>query len=207
MTPIQWRSRLRMMLDDEDTRFDKAGVFWDDIDLNRQLDASQLLVLERIANKGQYYLLQGLLSRYTVPLASRVVVAPLPNNYFLAVGSDMDNRPARLHMGGVGVVYEQYNHYGCAVQGSNVVFIGGIGKNGSLWYVRTPLSFSVQQGTDRQEFDELAYQAILYHTASTLMIKDSGATNRYAKLYQNTLTKLLQEPVEMHVMFDDAYVA
>lgn len=207
MTPTQWRSRLRMMLDDEDTRFDKAGVFWDDIDLTRQLDASQLLVLERISDKGQYYLLQGLLSRYTVPLGSRVVVAPLPNNYFLAVGADMDNRPTRLHMGGVGVVYEQYDHYGCAIQGPNVTFIGGTGKNGSLWYVRTPLSFAVQPGTDRQEFDELAYQAIMYHTAATLMVKDSSATSRYAKLYQNTLTKLLQEPVAMHVMFDDSYVA
>lgn len=207
MTPTQWRSRLRMMLDDEDTRLDKAGVFWDDIDLNRQLDASQLLVLERIANKGQYYLLQGLLSRYQQALTGQTVTVPLPANYFLSVGADIDNRPARLHMGGVGVVYEQYDHYGCSVEGNNVVFIGGNGKTGSLWYVRVPTSFAIQPGVDRQEFDELAYQAILYHTASTLMIKDSSATNRYAKLYQNTLTKLLQEPVDMHVMFDDSYVA
>ena len=194
------------MLDDEDTRANIAGVFWDDNDLNRQLDASQLILLNVFAGNGNYYLMQGLLTRFTSTLTADVQIVALPANYFLAVGADVENRPARLHAGGVGVTYEQFDHYGVMVEGSNVVFKGGNGQTGSLWYIKYPKSFAIQPVTDRAEFDDMVYQCILFHAASTLMIKDDGTTSRYQKLYKDTMTKILQEPQAMHPMFDDAAI-
>lgn len=194
------------MLDDEVGRPDIAGEFWDDADLNRQLNSSQLILLQSFADNGVYHLMQGLLSSMSQVCTSDLETVTLPTDYFLAVSVTVDNLPARLHMGGVGVVFEQYGHHGGMIEGDNVVFKGMTNLVGTLWYIRLPLGFEVNPVTDRTEFDDAVYQCILYHAASTLEIKDDGSNSRYEKYYKDALSQLLQEPPSMLPMFDDNLV-
>ncbi len=194
------------MLDDVNTRPNVAGEFWDDLDLNTQLDSSQDILLSAIADNGIYYLLQGLMKKADVPLTQNVTVSSIPTDYFLSMGATIDNQPARLHKGGVGVIYESHAHYGCSIEGNNVVFIGGSGKTGSLWYLKKPTSFSILPSVERAEFDNAVYIAIMYHAASTLAIKDDSSNTRYEKYYKDAMAALLTEPASMMPQFDDSLI-
>lgn len=194
------------MLDDDNTRLNVAGEFWGDADLNLQLDASQMNIVTAFVDNGLYYPLQGLLTPFTQSLTQDLQTANLPSDYLISVGATIDNQPARLHRGGVGVAYEEYGHYGCMIEGASVVFKGGNGKSGTMWYIRRPKSFAIDPMLDKAEFEDVVYSAILYHAASALLMKDDSSNTRYQKYYRDALTKLLQEPDAMHQVFDDSYV-
>lgn len=215
MTPQQWISRIRLLIDDEDTSPRKAGVFWTDADIIRTLDTCQLSVFNVLAERGVRYILQGLQQTFVVALPSDIVVANLPNDYAFSIGGSINDRPAMLQIGGVGMAYENADHYGVLIQDNRVVFKGGANGTGRLFYYRRPTSFGINTTVDRTEFEHIVYQAIMFAACTQLETKEEangldparGANSRFAKNFTDTMRIVLGEPVNMIQLFDPNTVA
>jgi len=192
-----------MMLDDETGRSDVAGQFWDNEDLNRELDGSQLSVASTLYEAGAHWLLQNLVTReLPVALASNTAQFPLPQDYMFPLAATINGRPCRMHMAGVGSVYQEHNHYGCAVQGGSYVMLWGSGQIAVFKYIRKPTPFNVDPTLNRTEFPTAVYTAILWHAASALMIKDDSNT-RYMEHFTRTIKSLLSEPSRQKFLFGE----
>jgi hypothetical protein len=209
VTPDEFRLRLRQELDDEVGNPRKAGVFWSDPMLTRQLDQSQFEILRMLFEKGAELQYQNLYAGIAVPLTANPTRAQLPADYLFAVTCNVDGRTARVHMMREAVVFENLDDYAACIEGEAdgsgnlwVEFTGSAGKTAELWYIRKPLSFSVLPNVSRTEFSSLAYRAIYYHAAATLAIKDESNKRFEAKL-ESTLRRLFTAPPSMLVPYQE----
>lgn len=191
------------MLDDETGRSDVAGQFWDNEDLNRELDGSQMSVVSTLYEGGAHWLIQNLVTRETqTALASNLEQFPLPQDYMFPLTATIHARPCRMHMAGVGAVYQEHDHYGCAVQGSDYVIIGGNGQDSIFKYIRKPTSFQLNPTVNRVELPSMVYTAILWHAASALAIKDDS-NSRYMEHFTRTIKSLIGEPQRQKFFFSE----
>ncbi len=208
MTPIQWVARIRQMIDDEQGLSNKAGVFWDDRDIVQQIDSSQFSCVNWAAENHLSHVIEGLVAKQDYALTSNKTIAALPTDYLYAMSGQVNSLPARLHIGSVGAVIENTDHYGVAIGGDaqQVTFIGGANtQTGTLWYYRVPTSFAVNPAANRTELWEPLYHAIMYHTAATLLLKD-GMSTRLQYQFQHAMARL-QGGQAMLLPYDDITTA
>jgi len=198
-----------MLLDDVEGVPDRAGVYWSTQTIARQLDESQYSVVEFMAQHNMSHMISGIVTAQNYTLTSNLHTATLPSDYLYALSGQIAGKPAKLHIGGVGAVYENVNHLGVSIEGDSkqLVFIGGANTlTGTLWYYKVPGSFFANQNTNKIELHEPVYHAIMYHAAAVLSMKD-GTNTRLLGRYKHAMKRIMSDIPTMSGIYDDNSIA
>lgn len=195
------------MLDDPKGGPRKVGESYSDLEIISQLDISTLDVTRFFYENRAIYRLQRLIKVEQLPILGDPYTYSNFADGLFVLRCTFGRVPARIYTGGLGDIFEAPDHYAVMVEGSDLVFVGGLNLDAWFWYIKKPRLWGGNFSLDHIDFERSVYNAIAYHAAGTLAIKNEGTedartANRYLTYYGQLIGKLA-EASSMQIIMDE----